>query len=137
VGDTQFDIATMADNEKDLADVSHINDIDAASSDAILLATAADTTAYSPWSLPMFRLYGVLSIAYLCGCLNGFDGSLMGAINAMTPYQNYYGVSVSFSHLLNLALLIWSAVDQRDLQQALFLQSTTLDLSQLLFSPVL
>jgi hypothetical protein len=92
----QSDIATMGETEKEFADASHVNDIDAASSDAILLATAADTSTYSPWSLPMFRLYGVLSIAYLCGCLNGFDGSLMGAINAMTPYQNYYGVSVSF-----------------------------------------
>lgn len=88
----QSDIATMGETEKEFADASHVNDIDAASSDAILLATAADTSTYSPWSLPMFRLYGVLSIAYLCGCLNGFDGSLMGAINAMTPYQNYYGV---------------------------------------------
>jgi hypothetical protein len=84
----------MGGVEKDLAEASHINDIDASSSDAILLATAADTSIYSPWSLPMFRLYGVLSIAYLCGCLNGFDGSLMGAINAMTPYQNYFGVYV-------------------------------------------
>jgi hypothetical protein len=84
----------MGETEKDLAEASHINDIDGSSSDAILLATEADTSTYSPWSLPMFRLYGVLSIAYLCGCLNGFDGSLMGAINAMPPYQNYYGVSV-------------------------------------------
>jgi len=92
----QSDIATMGETEKEFADASHVNDIDATSLDAIPLATAADTSTYSPWSLPMFRLYGVLSIAYLCGCLNGFDGSLMGAINAMTPYQNYYGVSVSF-----------------------------------------
>jgi MFS family permease len=90
----------MGETEKDVAEASHLHDIDAASSDAILLATAADTSIYSPWSLPMFRLYGVLSIAYLCGCLNGFDGSLMGAINAMTPYQNYYGVSVSFQYPL-------------------------------------
>ena len=72
--------------------MSHVNDIDNGSSDAIIIATEADTTTYSPWSLAIFRLYGVLSIAYLCGCLNGFDGSLMGAINAMKPYQNYYGM---------------------------------------------
>lgn len=82
----------MGADDKDLTGVSHVNDIDASSSDAILLATEADTTAYSPWSKSMFRLYGVLAIAYLCGCLNGFDGSLMGAINAMKPYQNYFGM---------------------------------------------
>ena len=82
----------MAGIEKDVAAISHINDIDNASSDAIILATEADTTVYSPWTRSMFRLYGVLAIAYLCGCLNGFDGSLMGAINAMTPYQNYFGM---------------------------------------------
>lgn len=81
----------MAD-EKDHADVSHINDIDNSSSDAILLATEADTTVCSPWTKAMFKLYGVLAIAYLCGCLNGFDGSLMGAINAMKTYQHYFGM---------------------------------------------
>lgn len=84
----------MSADEKDLGAASHVNDIDNSSADAILLATEADTTTYSPWSRSMFRLYGVLSIAYLCGCLNGFDGSLMGAINAMKPYQNYFGMSV-------------------------------------------
>jgi hypothetical protein len=78
-------------DEKEVG-ASHIHDIDNSSSDAILLATEADTTEYSPWTGAMFRLYGVLAIAYLCGCLNGFDGSLMGAINAMKPYQNYYGM---------------------------------------------
>ncbi|KAG4437670.1 hypothetical protein IFR05_006832 [Cadophora sp. M221] len=82
----------MGFDEKEAVGVSHINDLGKSSSDAILLATEADTTIYSPWSKSMFRLYGVLAIAYLCGCLNGFDGSLMGAINAMEPYQNYFGI---------------------------------------------
>ncbi len=82
----------MGLDEKENVGVSHVNDIDKSSSDAVLLATEADTSTYSPWSKSMFRLYGVLSIAYLCGCLNGFDGSLMGAINAMKPYQDYFGM---------------------------------------------
>lgn len=82
----------MGVDEKKPTGVSHVNDIDNTSSNAILLATEADTITYSPWSKSMWRLYGVLAIAYLCGCLNGFDGSLMGAINAMKPYQNYFGM---------------------------------------------
>jgi len=81
----------MADNEKEIGDV---HNIEHPSSDAILLATAADAHEYSPWTASMFRLYGVLAIAYLCGCLNGFDGSLMGSINAMTYYQRYFGMYV-------------------------------------------
>lgn len=84
----------MGSDEKDMVGVSHINDMEKSSSDAIVIATEADTTSYSPWSKSMFRLYGVLAIAYLCGCLNGFDGSLMGAINAMDHYQNYFGMWV-------------------------------------------
>lgn len=82
----------MGFDEKETIGVSHINDLGKSSTDAVLLATEADTTIYSPWSKSMFRLYGVLAVAYLCGCLNGFDGSLMGAINAMKPYQNYFGM---------------------------------------------
>ena len=59
---------------------------------AVQLAHDLEQQQYSPWTKNMFRLYGVLCIAYLCGCLNGFDGSLMGGVNAMDSYQNYYGV---------------------------------------------
>lgn len=92
----------MALDEKEVVDVSHVShvgNIDNSSSDAILLATEADTTLYSPWSRAMFRLYAVLFLAYLCGLLNGFDGSLMGAINAMSAYQDHFGLYV-FLHIL-------------------------------------
>lgn len=45
---------------------------------------------YSPWTWAMIRLYGCLIVAYLCGCLNGYDGSLMGGLNAMKTYQQYF-----------------------------------------------
>lgn len=64
-------------------------------SDAIQLAEAVTATEYSPWTRNMFRLYGCLLIAYLCGCLNGYDGSLMGGLNAMTSYQEYFHMSVT------------------------------------------
>lgn len=79
-------------SEKETPDVAHLADLDNSSSDAILLATQADTSFYSPWTKQMFKLYGVLAIAYLCGCLNGFDGSLMGAINAMPAYLKHFGL---------------------------------------------
>ncbi|KAH6972409.1 lactose permease [Ilyonectria sp. MPI-CAGE-AT-0026] len=57
------------------------------------LADRAAEVECSPWTKSMFRLYGCLLITYFCGCLNGYDGSLMGGLNAMVSYQNYYGTS--------------------------------------------
>jgi hypothetical protein len=48
----------------------------------------------SPWTKSMFRLYGCLLISYFCGCLNGFDGSLMGGLNAMSSYQDTFNTYV-------------------------------------------
>ncbi|KAK4231088.1 lactose permease [Podospora fimiseda] len=61
------------------------------------LAHDADDTKYSPWSKQMFRLYLVLAVAYLCGCLNGYDGSLMGGLNGMKSYQRYFNMSTAGS----------------------------------------
>ena len=41
----------------------------------------------SPWTKTMFKLYFFLFIAFLNSCINGYDGSLMGGINAMQYYQ--------------------------------------------------
>jgi hypothetical protein len=66
---------------------------------AVQLAHDVHETKYSPWTWSMGRLYAVLWVAYLCGCLNGFDGSLMGGINAMDSYQEYFKVYVVAQYL--------------------------------------
>ena len=58
--------------------------------EAVQLAYDVSDVPYKPYTLSMFRLYGCIMIAYLCGCLNGFDGSLMGGINAMPTYQHFF-----------------------------------------------
>ncbi|KAI1185023.1 lactose permease [Nemania serpens] len=40
----------------------------------------------------MLRLYVIMGIGYLVSTMNGFDSSLMGAINAMKPYQETFGL---------------------------------------------
>ncbi|KAI5457552.1 general substrate transporter [Mariannaea sp. PMI_226] len=45
----------------------------------------------------MFRLYGILLLGYLCIVLQGYDGSLMGAINAMPQYQHFFGLKAAGS----------------------------------------
>lgn len=66
------------DSKADVSHISHVDTLDHPSHDAVLIATEVESSDDSPWTLSMFRLYAVLALAYLCGCLNGFDGSLMG-----------------------------------------------------------
>ncbi|KIX07815.1 uncharacterized protein Z518_02469 [Rhinocladiella mackenziei CBS 650.93] len=66
-------------------------------SHAIQLAEDAAQAKYNPLSPSLLRLYGCLAIAYLCGCLNGYDGSLMGGLNAMTTYQQYFHMKTAGS----------------------------------------
>lgn len=58
----------------------------------VQLAHDADALVYSPWSKGLLKLYAVLFLPYLCGCLNGYDGSLMGGIIAMDSYQSVFGM---------------------------------------------
>lgn len=56
------------------------------------VAHDALNTKYSPFTLSMFRLYLCLIIPYLCGCLNGYDGSLMGGLNGMDSYLAFFNM---------------------------------------------
>lgn len=58
--------------------------------DAAQLAGQPAEVKYDPWTKSMFRLYGCLLVAYFCACLSGYDGSLMGGLNAMKSYQDYF-----------------------------------------------
>ncbi len=42
----------------------------------------------------MWQLYGCCATAYLLATMNGYDGSLMGAILVMKPYQQTFGASI-------------------------------------------
>lgn len=44
---------------------THDNDVGV----AVQLAHDVDQERPSPWTFSMFRLYAVLGVAYLCGCL--------------------------------------------------------------------
>lgn len=58
--------------------------------DAVRILDDAANARYKPYSKSLIRLYLVLIIPYLCGCLNGYDGSLMGGLNGMHSYQDYF-----------------------------------------------
>ncbi|EJD05087.1 general substrate transporter [Fomitiporia mediterranea MF3/22] len=55
---------------------------------AFAAAVAAGST--NPLSKAAFVIYTCAAAAFMCSCGNGYDGSLMTAINGMTPYQNRF-----------------------------------------------
>ncbi|OAA58920.1 Sugar/inositol transporter [Niveomyces insectorum RCEF 264] len=59
--------------------------------DAFQISELADDAKPKLMTKRMFRLYGILFLGYLCIVLQGYDGSLMGSINAMPQYQRYFG----------------------------------------------
>lgn len=50
----------------------------------------------SPWTKPMFKLYYFLFVAFMSSCINGYDGSVIGGINAMTEYQKFVSKRIHF-----------------------------------------
>lgn len=61
---------------------------------AVQIAHDEGEIKYSPFTKNMLMLYAVLCIPYLCGCLNGYDGSLMGGLNAMDSYKSFFNKEV-------------------------------------------
>ena len=81
------------ENVKTLRDGSYLEvggDVTESTEDLVQAAEQAAEAPCSPWTKTMFRLYGCLLITYFCGCLNGYDGSLMGGLNAMQSYQDTF-----------------------------------------------
>lgn len=46
----------------------------------------------NPWSKRMIQMYGLCLLATLNACINGYDGSLMGSINAMESYKKQFNM---------------------------------------------
>jgi MFS family permease len=61
----------------------------------VALADATAKAGVSPWTKAMFKLYLCLFIATLNSCINGYDGSLMGAINEYEQYRTYFGFDLN------------------------------------------
>ncbi|KAJ4193147.1 hypothetical protein NW767_010436 [Fusarium falciforme] len=73
--------------------IEHVTQVETSS--AALAEALAQKGKLSGKSLA--RLYVVMTVGYLVSTIQGFDGSLMGAINAMKPYQESFGLDGSGS----------------------------------------
>ncbi|KAL7931436.1 general substrate transporter [Trichoderma chlorosporum] len=67
------------------------SDVPGADAGFAIAATLQEAHAVpNPWAWGHVQLYLVCAIVYLCSTMNGYDGSLMGSINIMPEYQDYY-----------------------------------------------
>ncbi|KAL5113254.1 hypothetical protein ACEQ8H_008881 [Pleosporales sp. CAS-2024a] len=56
------------------------------------LATILKDRPIKTWGRGSLHLYAVCLLVYLCSTMNGYDGSLMGSINAVPSYTKYYNL---------------------------------------------
>ncbi|KZO92397.1 sugar transporter [Calocera viscosa TUFC12733] len=61
----------------------------------------------NPWGLGYLKMYLFCSLIYLCSTMNGFDGSLMGSINALSNYTTYYGLPPSGNSATGIVFAIF------------------------------
>jgi hypothetical protein len=77
-------------SDEDLRKVPVVKEANVAS---VALAEAFNAHKPSLLSRNMLQLYAIMGVGYLVSTMNGFDSSLMGAINAMPSYQKTFGLS--------------------------------------------
>ncbi|KAK1996927.1 general substrate transporter [Colletotrichum falcatum] len=91
---------SLGDEKRDLASTDVLEDAPPAVVAAVTaheIAHEVEDGRYSPWTKSMLRLYAVLFVAYCCGALNGYDGSLMGGLNGLESYQRTFNMKTSGS----------------------------------------
>lgn len=64
--------------------------IDKSEIQIVQIANDVEHSKPSATSGMMLRLYATLSVGYFCIILQGYDSSLMGAINAVPEYLDYF-----------------------------------------------
>ncbi|KAF3769340.1 hypothetical protein M406DRAFT_52456 [Cryphonectria parasitica EP155] len=80
-----FEVVAVGD-EKLIGHVTEVN------TNSVALTAAIAAQKPKLWSPNMLKLYMIMSVGYLVSTMNGFDSSLMSAINAMKPYQHDMGL---------------------------------------------
>lgn len=88
-------MAAAQDKELGEAHSEHVRDATNGEKAAIqtpgAIANTLDSVgAPSPWGKGHIKLYMACALIYLCSTMNGYDGSLMGSLNVLPEYQEYY-----------------------------------------------
>lgn len=92
------------------ADSSQPRDVD----EAVEIAQLIEHERPNLWTKRMFRLYGILLLGYMCIILQGYDGSLMGAINDMVCVPSFmrsfpiHGASLTICSTAAISKIFWN-----------------------------
>ncbi|KAL1975649.1 hypothetical protein VTN31DRAFT_4041 [Thermomyces dupontii] len=80
--------------EKDVTEHVHVeHPLDAKEQqEPLTLADIMEKHKPNPWGPGYIRLYLMAGLIFLCSTMNGYDGSLMGSINALPNYTRYYNL---------------------------------------------
>ncbi|TKA75488.1 hypothetical protein B0A49_02019 [Cryomyces minteri] len=90
--DSNEPVKTVAEKELEVANVDY----------------AEAVKGLTPWLPGYLKLYCALALIALASTMNGYDGSLMGSINALPAYTNYYGLSKSGSASTGIVFAIFN-----------------------------
>ncbi|CAK7205108.1 hypothetical protein SEUCBS139899_007873 [Sporothrix eucalyptigena] len=71
------------------------------------LFAALQESPIERWSSSSIKLYYCIFIAFCCSCANGYDGSLLGSILAMTQFQHVFNVGSS-GHKVSVITSLYS-----------------------------
>ncbi|KAF8761349.1 General substrate transporter [Rhizoctonia solani] len=80
--------ATQLEHVNNVDDVKGVKKVVEVRNAAYVAATTQ--SRLDPWSRDSLFLYWCCFVSFLCSCANGYDGSLMTAINAMEYYQHKF-----------------------------------------------
>ena len=71
---------------------SDLKQVEAMENSAETYAQIMATNKPNPRGPGYLRLYLLAGMVFLCSTMNGFDSSLMGSINALPNYTDYFGL---------------------------------------------
>ncbi|OHW90186.1 lactose permease [Colletotrichum incanum] len=84
--------SALDNNQSDKLSNRHVKQANVQSV-ALADAIAKDQPNYK--SLSQFKLYAMMALCVLNGVMNGYDGSVMSAINAMDPFQDRFKIGTT------------------------------------------
>lgn len=90
---------------------------------AELYATIMATQKPNPRGPGYIKLYLLVSVMLLCSTMNGFDSSLMGSINTLPNYTEYFGLPATGNASTGIVFAIFQV---RMLTQRLILTANSL-----------
>ena len=105
-------MATRNDKEQS---IKLEEDVRSTTDDGEVYATIMATRKPDPRGPGYVKLYGLVGVVLLCSTMNGFDSSLMGSINTLPNYTEYFGLPASGNASTGIVFAIfqvWLIADQ-------------------------